>query len=286
MKIGFIGGSGLYEMEGTSGGESLVPETPYGKTSGEIFSVKIGEHQAFFLPRHGKGHTLLPSEVPYQANLFALKQLGVTHVISISAVGSLREDVKPGEFVLPDQYIDCTRGERARTYFGGGVVAHTHFADPTCKTTRNHVAETLTDLGYDFHLGGTYVCIEGPQFSTRAESHLYRSWNSKEVKISVIGMTAMPEARLARELGLCYQTVATATDYDCWNEAHGDVSVEAILKTLRSNVKKSQNLITHLLSKPFPPCRLPESDLIKNAVVTQRELWPAKKQALLETILS
>ena len=285
MHIGVVGGSGLYKLKEGSHAEPVLVTTPFGKPSGPYFKEIIGSHTVYFLARHGEGHVFSPSEINYRANIFGFKKLGVSTVISISAVGSMRKEIAPGELVLPDQYLDMTQGIRPGTFFGGGVVGHAHFADPACSTVRQHLAETAKELGITIHKGGAYVCIEGPRFSTRAESHLYRSWELPSGRVSVIGMTAMPEARLAREAGLCYQTVAMATDYDCWNEEKGDVSVEAILKVLLENVSTSRKLVTGLLSKPFPACRSHCRELMKNAIITPKELWPAARREELEVIL-
>lgn len=283
MKVGVIGGSGLYQLG--EEGRSETVTTPFGEPSSPLNFRTIGSTEVVFVARHNQGHRILPSEINYRANIFALKQAGCTHVVSMSAVGSLREEIEPGDFVLPDQYIDRTRGVRERTFFGEGIVGHAHFADPTCKELRAHCTEHLKKVGIRVHTGGTYVCIEGPQFSSRAESHLYRSWNSETLPISVIGMTAVPEAQLAREAGLCYQTVATATDYDCWNESKGDVNVEAILRILKANVANAQKFLVSLLSDGLPPCRIAEADKMRNGVVTPRELWPKSKKEVMETLL-
>jgi 5'-methylthioadenosine phosphorylase len=198
----------------------------------------------------------------------------------------LREEIAPGDFVLPDQYIDRTRGVRAGTFFGGGVVAHAPFADPTCATLREFLAATATKLGIKLHRKGVYVCMEGPQFSTRAESHLYRSWELPGGPVSVIGMTALPEAKLAREAGLCYQTVAMATDYDCWNTDKGDVSIEEVIRVLTENVGTSRRLVKEALASSIPACSSHCRDLMKSAVITPKEHWPASKRAELEVILS
>ncbi len=286
MQLGVIGGSGLYSVDDGKDGEVLFPKTPYGEVAGGIFHLKRGEHELYFLPRHGKHHTLLPSEVNYRANLFALKKLGVRTVLSVSAVGSLQEDIEPGTFCLPDQYIDRTLGLRAKTFFGNGIVGHAHFADPACATLRAHLAQNLKDMKVKCQVGGTYVCMEGPQFSTRAESHWYRSWSTKGREVAVIGMTALPEAQLARELGMCYQTLAMATDFDCWNEAHGDVSVEAIMKTIAANVATSRSLISRLVSGSFPACRSGCRDLMRTGIITPAEHWPASRRNEMEIILS
>lgn len=284
MNLGVIGGSGLYSIEDGGKGEMLTVDTPFGPPSSPVFRQTRGENTLFFLARHGKGHVLLPSEVNYRANLYALKSLGVRTVISVSAVGSLRCEITPGDFVLPTQYIDRTQG-RQKTFFGRGIVAHAHFADPVCATLRAHLAQQLEKIGAKCHEGGTYVCMEGPQFSTRAESHWYRSWEEPKRPISVIGMTALPEANLARELAMCYQTVAMATDFDCWNETHGDVDVAAILATIGKNVSVSRRLISQLFTESFPACRSGCPDLMKTAVLTPKELWPNSRRKEMEVIL-
>ncbi len=286
MKLGVIGGSGLYSLAEGNEGDLLFPRTPYGETSSGIFRLARGGNELFFLPRHGKHHSLLPSEINYRANLYALKELGVKTLLSVSAVGSLQPGIAPGEFVLPNQFIDRTLGLRKKTYFGDGIVGHALFADPVCKTFSDLIANELTRMGAKFHRGGTYVCMEGPQFSTRAESHWYRSWSEPGREIAVIGMTALPEAQLARELGLCYQTLAMATDYDCWNEEKGDVSVEAIMATIAQNVSASRKLISQLFTVSFPACRSGCRDLMRTAIVTPKEHWPASRQSEMEVILS
>jgi 5'-methylthioadenosine phosphorylase len=286
MNIGIIGGSGLYQLGDDFKGTSVAVETPYGAPSGKVTKIETTEgNTLLFIPRHGEGHVLLPSEVPYRANIFALKKLGAEAVISVSAVGSLRKEISPGDLVLPDQYIDRTNGQRPGTFFGRGVVAHAHFADPTCHVLRNHVKGLAQGLGVRLHEGGTYVCMEGPQFSTRAESHWYRSWEIPGGrKACVIGMTALPEAKLAREAGLCYQTIAMSTDYDCWNEEAGDVSVDAILKVLHQNVNFSRNLVTQIAKSKMPSCQRCKNEM-KHAVVTSREIWPKDRVSELEIIL-
>lgn len=282
MTLAIIGGSGLYELDtGASAPEELVVDTPWGPPSSPVYRTE----NLLFLPRHGKGHTILPGELNSRANVFALKKLGATAVLSVSAVGSLREEIAPGDFVLPDQYLDRTRGLRPGTFFGGGVVGHALFADPSCRSLRGHLAELVSALGKRVHVGGSYVCIEGPQFSTRAESHLFRSWELGPRRAVVVGMTALPEARLAREAGLCYQTVAMATDYDCWNEREGDVSVDAILRVLAENVAASRRLVRDAASRPLPACASGCRDLMRNAVVTPKELWPADRREALEILL-
>ena len=235
--LGIIGGSGLYDLPGLSGVRREKVSTPFGEPSDAVVVGRLGDQEIAFLARHGAGHRFSPSEVPYRANLHALKQLGVTRVISVSAVGSMKEEIAPGHLVLPRQYVDRTEG-RPRTFFGDGVVAHVAFADPVCPTLHEHLRGACFAAGATVHAGGTYLCIEGPQFSTRAESELYRSW-----QIDVIGMTALPEARLAREAELCYATLALATDYDCWHAGHDAVTVAQVIETMQKNVALAREVV-------------------------------------------
>ncbi|MCA1829775.1 MAG: S-methyl-5'-thioadenosine phosphorylase [Myxococcales bacterium] len=235
--LGIIGGSGLYELPGLTGVRRRRRTTPFGDPSDEIVTGQLGEQEVAFVSRHGKGHRYSPTEVPYRANLHAFRQLGVTRVISVSAVGSMKEAIAPGHMVLPTQYIDRTVA-RPRTFFENGVVAHVAFADPVCPQLHEHMKGACFAAGATFHAGGTYLCIEGPQFSTRAESELYRSFG-----VSVIGMTAMPEAKLAREAELCYATLALATDYDCWHAGHESVTVAQVLETMKKNVATAREIV-------------------------------------------
>jgi 5'-methylthioadenosine phosphorylase len=236
-RIAAIGGSGLYQLEGAKLIERIEVPTPFGLPSDLISIVKVGEQNLAFLPRHGKGHRILPTEVPSKANIWALKSLGVEQILSISAVGSLREEIKPGDFVLCDQLIDRTRA-RSLSFFGEGLVGHVAFAEPFCGGMREIIAGILKDGTHTFHDRGTLVTMEGPPFSTRAESHLYRSWGA-----DLIGMTALPEAKLAREAEICLAIVAMVTDYDCWREAEESVSVEMILKVMNENTRAIQKVI-------------------------------------------
>lgn len=235
--LGVIGGSGLYDLPGLTGVRRERIATPFGEPSDAILIGRLGDQEIAFVPRHGLGHRLLPTEVPYRANLHALKQLGVTRVVSVSAVGSMKEEIEPGHLVLPTQFIDRTFA-RPKTFFGDGVVAHVAFADPVCPQLHQHVQAACFAAGAAVHAGGTYLCIEGPQFSTRAESELYRSW-----KVAVIGMTALPEAKLAREAELCYATLALATDYDCWHTSHESVTVAQVVATMQKNVAQAREVI-------------------------------------------
>ena len=235
--LGVIGGSGLYPLPGLVGVRRETLSTPFGDPSDAVLVGRLGDEEIAFLPRHGAGHRLTPTEVPYRANLHALKQLGVTRLLSVSAVGSMKEEIEPGHLVLPTQFIDRTFA-RPRSFFGEGVVAHVSFADPVCPQLHQHMMAACFAAGAVVHAGGTYLCIEGPQFSTRAESELYRSW-----KISVIGMTALPEAKLAREAELCYATLALATDYDCWHTGHAPVTVAQVVEIIHQNVALALEVI-------------------------------------------
>jgi 5'-methylthioadenosine phosphorylase len=235
--LGVIGGSGLYEMEGLTDIERIAVQTPFGAPSDELLVGRLGDVKMVFLPRHGRGHRIPPHEINFRANVFAMKTLGVEWLLSVSAVGSMKEDIRPGDIVLPDQFIDRTKGRHA-TFFGDGIVGHVGFADPICTDLLGWVHEGATAAGARVHRGGTYVVIEGPMFSTRAESKLYRSWG-----VDVIGMTNLPEAKLAREAEMSYATIALATDYDCWHETEEDVSVEAVVALLKKNVALAKSIV-------------------------------------------
>ena len=235
--LGIIGGSGLYKMDGIEDRIERTIETPYGAPSDTIICGTINGTQCAFIPRHGRGHVLTPSEVNYRANIWALKSLGVKAILSVSAVGSLREKIEPGHLVCPDQFIDRTRG-RASTFFGDGVVGHVQFGEPIEEMFRQIVLDVARSGDSPIHDGGCYVCIEGPTFSTRAESHLFRSWGG-----DIVGMTNLPEARLAREAEIGYATLGLSTDYDCWREGHDEVSVEAVIQIIQQNVRVAQDVI-------------------------------------------
>jgi len=239
--LGIVGGSGLYELPGLEDTRWVEVDTPWGQPSDAIFRGRLptpqGSVELAFLPRHGRGHRIPPSEVNYRANVAALKSLGVTDLLSLSAVGGLRADLPPGTFVVVDQFIDRTT-QRAGSFFGRGLVAHVSLADPVCTRLGRHVLATLRAQGVRHVLGGTYLCIEGPQFSTRAESELYRSWNA-----SVIGMTNLPEARLAREAEICYASVGMVTDFDCWHPGHDAVTVDAVIQVLLGNAGAARTLV-------------------------------------------
>ncbi len=237
--FGVIGGSGVYRMDGVE----IVAEhdltTPFGRPSDPVVEASVDGGRVFFLPRHGKGHRLTPSEVPYQANVHVLKQLGVTHLLAVSAVGIMQEHIRPGDMVIPDQIFDRTKGIRLSTFFGDGIVGHVSLADPFCDSLRHVLVEAARACGATVHEGGTYVGMEGPQFSTRAESNFYRA----NVDATVIGMTAIPEAKLAREAEMCYAMLAMGTDYDCWHEEEEDVSVEAVVAILKANAELGNRVV-------------------------------------------
>jgi 5'-methylthioadenosine phosphorylase len=235
--LGVIGGSGVYEIDGLSNTRWEQVDSPFGEPSDQLLFGELGGQQFVFLPRHGRGHRLAPTDINFRANIDALKRAGVTEVVSISAVGSLREHLAPGTFVIVDQFIDRTYA-RATSFFGKGLVAHVSMAHPVCGRLGTHLEAAARELGISVARGGTYVVMEGPQFSTLAESQLYRGWNC-----DVVGMTNMPEAKLAREAELCYATVAMVTDYDCWHPNHDDVTVDAILKVLVGNAERARSLL-------------------------------------------
>ena len=264
-KIAFIGGSGLYDMEGMESRQEVTVETPFGDPSDAIVVGEIEGVEAAFLPRHGRGHKFSPTEIPVKANIYALKSLGVERVVSVSAVGSLKEHIKPLDLVVPDQIIDRTR-HRSDTFFGDGIVAHVGFADPFCDELRRIALEGAKQENGSCHDGGTYVVMEGPQFSTRAESAVYRSWGA-----NVIGMTALPEAKLAREAELCYVTLAFVTDYDVWHDTEEEVTVELVVQNLAHNIATAQGIIRRML--PLIPdnrtCGCQSA--LENAVITSRD---------------
>ena len=269
-RIGVIGGTGLYQMEGLQNAEEVFPDTPFGKPSDAILTGTLDGVGVAFLPRHGRGHRFSPSEIPARANIYALKALGVQRIISVSAVGSLREEIRPLDIVIPDQIIDRTRG-RVSTFFGGGIVAHVGFAEPFCP----HVTEVLHQgaerMGARVHPRGIYVVIEGPQFSTKAESHLYRSWGA-----DVIGMTALPEAKLAREAEICYSILACSTDYDCWHESEVPVTVEMVVANLNKNTALSKSILGDVIPRLTEERSCPCGSALENTIITAREVIPTE----------
>jgi 5'-methylthioadenosine phosphorylase len=262
--LGIIGGSGLYDLPGLTDLRREKVATPFGDPSDEIVIGKLGPEELAFLPRHGKGHRLTPTEVNSRANLWALKKLGATRVIAVTAVGSMKEAIVPGHLVLPTQYIDRTFA-RPKTFFDQGIVAHVAFADPVCLALHAHLKAACFAAGATAHQDGTYLCIEGPQFSTRAESLLYRSWN-----VDVIGMTALPEAKLAREAEVCYATIALATDYDCWHGSHESVTVAQVVETMQKNVATAREVLRNaaLALGKMGPRTCPCANALDSAVMT------------------
>lgn len=277
--IGVIGGSGLYEMEGLTDVKSVKVDTPFGEPSDEFVTGKLGSVRMIFLPRHGRGHRLLPSEVNYRANIYGMKKLGAEWVISVSAVGSMKEAIEPGHVVIVDQFFDRTKA-RPSTFFGSGVVAHVEFADPVCEDLSSVLYAAAIKAGATVHKGGTYLCIDGPQFSTRSESVIYRSWG-----VDVIGMTNIPEAKLAREAELCYATVALPTDYDCWHVSEDSVTVEMILKTLEANVRTAKNVIKNAVPEVKPKRACPCTRALEHAIITDRAAIPEKAKKDLDLII-
>lgn len=278
-KIGVIGGTGLYDIEGLTDIEEVDITTPFGKPSDAITIGRLGGVGIAFLPRHGKGHRISPTEVPSRANIYALKSLGVRQIISINAVGSLKEEIKSGDLLIPDQLIDRTRN-RVSSFFTDGIVAHVSFAEPFCPTIRGILYQTAQETGATVHQNGTYIVMEGPAFSTRAESFLHRSWGA-----DVIGMTALPEAKLAREAEICYAIIACVTDYDCWHEVHEAVTVDIIMETLRQNDEMTRKIIKLAAS------RMPEkqdcecTSALKAAIVTDMEMIPPEQKRKLNLII-
>jgi 5'-methylthioadenosine phosphorylase len=277
--IGVIGGSGLYGLEGLEDIEHVQLTTPYGAPSDAFLTGRLGDARLVFLPRHGRGHRILPHEVNSRANLYGMKKLGVEWIISVSAVGSMKEEIRPGDLVIVDQFIDRTRA-RPSTFFGDGAVGHVGFADPVCPRLHGWLVEAAGSTGARVHPRGTYICIEGPQFSTRAESNLYRSFG-----VDVIGMTALPEAKLAREAELCYATVALATDYDCWHHAEEDVTVEAIIQILRDNVARAREVIRRAAALVKPPRGCPCATAARGAIMTHGESLTPEVRARLDLLV-
>lgn len=261
-KIGIIGGSGLYEMPGLEGVKEISLDTPFGPPSDSYITGALHGKELVFLPRHGRGHKFPPSKVNFRANIYGMKKLGVERIISVSAVGSMKEEIAPGDIMIPDQFFDLTR-DRERTFFSEGVVAHVAMADPICPTLSDSLYESGRSLGAPIHMGGTYLCIEGPQFSTRGESNIYRRWG-----VDVIGMTNMPEAKLAREAEICYATLALSTDYDCWHQTEEDVTVETIIQMLHQNVSLAQRIIAETVRKMEEKRDCSCAEALKNAIIT------------------
>jgi 5'-methylthioadenosine phosphorylase len=278
--IGVIGGSGLYEMEGLEDVRQVKVETPFGDPSDEYVTGVLNGVRMVFLPRHGRGHRLLPSEVNYRANVYGMKKLGVGRIISVSAVGSLKEEIVPGHIVIPDHFIDRTKGIRKDTFFGNGIVAHVGFADPVCHELSDVLFDAALETGATVHKGGTYICMEGPAFSTRAESFMYR-----DLEAAVIGMTNLTEAKLAREAEICYGIIALSTDYDCWHPGHDDVTVEAVIRIIHQNVATAKNIIRHAVGNIAAQRHCPCATAMQHAIITDRKVIPAKTRENLELLV-
>ncbi|MBM3789737.1 MAG: S-methyl-5'-thioadenosine phosphorylase [Acidobacteria bacterium] len=277
--IGIIGGSGLYDMKELAEREEMTMETPFGAPSENLVVGRIHGRRVAFLARHGRGHRLIPSELNFRANIYALKMLGVERILSASAVGSLREEIAPLDIVLPDQFVDRTRG-RIGTFFGQGLAAHVNFADPVCPELMDVVCGSARAVGLAARRGGTYLCMEGPAFSTRAESNLYRRWG-----MDVIGMTNLQEAKLAREAEICYLTLALVTDYDCWHDDHDSVSVDLIIQNLQQNSRNAQSLIVQAV-QDLPPGRSCScGETLRHAMITDRSVVPEEARRRLRAIV-
>ena len=277
--VGVIGGSGLYEMEGLEDVQTVFLKTPFGEPSDAFIVGRLEGVKIAFLPRHGRGHRIQPSSLNFRANIYGMKMLGVQWIIGVSAVGSMRESIHPGDMIIPNQFIDRTVG-RPNTFFSDGIVCHISFADPVCPDLSQILSQTGKEVGATVHQEGTYLCIEGPQFSTRAESRLYRTWGA-----DIIGMTNLPEAKLAREAEICYATIAFATDYDCWHEEAEDVSIGEVLRILAESTKTAKSAIRNAVKS------LPEkreclcANALKYALITSKKLIPEKTKKDLEPII-
>ncbi|MDT5270701.1 MAG: 5-methylthioadenosine phosphorylase [Acidobacteriota bacterium] len=281
-KIGIIGGSGLYQMPELKDVEEMSVETPFGKPSDAFIVGTLEGERVAFLPRHGRGHKHLPTELPFRANIYAMKLLGVERILSASAVGSLQEQYAPLDMVIPDQFFDRTRARaHESTFFGEGIVGHITFAQPVCGDLGDVLEESCRAAEVNVHRGGTYLCMEGPAFSTKAESHVYRSWG-----MDIIGMTNLQEAKLAREAEICYATLALVTDYDCWHEAHDAVSVETVVEYLNKNVRNAQVIMREAVKRLATAARACAcGSAIKNAIFTSPELWPEATTKKLDAII-
>jgi 5'-methylthioadenosine phosphorylase len=282
-RIGIIGGSGLYKMDALKDVEEMQVDTPFGSPSDVLILGMLEGARVAFLARHGRHHHLMPSELPFRANIYAMKKLGVEYIISASAVGSLKAEVKPLDLVVPDQFIDRTKN-RISTFFGSGIVAHVGFGDPVCSKLAGILAEAIASLdlpNVTLHRGGTYVCMEGPAFSTKAESHLYRSWGG-----TVIGMTNLPEAKLAREAEIAYATLALATDYDCWHPEHDSVTVEMVIANLQANATNAQKVIQETVRRLHEnPPKSEAHSALKHAILTPLDRVPAATKEKLSLLL-
>jgi 5'-methylthioadenosine phosphorylase len=277
--LGIIGGSGLYGMEGIEALRWVRVRTPFGDPSDAYCTGRLGERRVIFLPRHGRDHRITPTEINYRANIYGLKALGARWVISVSAVGSMKEEIHPLDLVIPDQFYDHTR-RRVSTFFGDGIVGHVGMAEPVCPALGDLLENGSREAGARVHRGGTYICIEGPQFSTKGESQIYRRWG-----VSVIGMTNMPEAKLAREAELCYATLALATDYDVWHESHAAVTVEAVVANLLKNVATAKVVLRRVIPRVGKTCGAGCGDALASAVITAPKAFPPRTRKRLGLLL-
>ena len=278
-EIGIIGGSGLYSMPGFTNVHEEIVETPFGAPSDPFVLGELSGRKVAFLARHGRGHRILPSELNFRANIYAFKKLGVERILSVSAVGSLKEEHKPTDFIVPDQFIDRTF-HRISTFFGEGIVGHVAFGDPVCATVAKAASDACATVGVIGKLGGTYVCMEGPQFSTKAESHLYRSWGA-----DIIGMTNLQEAKLAREAEISYATLAMVTDYDCWREGHDDVTVDQVIAVMHQNSGNAQKVVKAAVRlMPTDLSASPAQTAAKFAIMTDKALIPAATKVKLDLL--
>ncbi len=278
-RIGIMGGTGLYQMDGLEEVEEVALETPFGTPSDAIVTGSLKGVRVAFLPRHGRGHRLSPSEIPVRANIYAFKSLGVERIISVSAVGSLKEEIRPLDIVVPDQLIDRTRA-RPGTFFGDGIVAHVGMAEPFCGVVRDALCQGAERAGATVHSRGTYVVMEGPQFSTRAESFLYRSWGA-----GVIGMTAQPEAKLAREAEICYAVLACSTDYDCWHESEAEVTIDMVIANLNQNTAISKAILGDVIPRLAGERSCPCASALESAIITERARIPSETRRRLGVLV-
>lgn len=278
--VGIIGGSGLYEIEGIGNVKEVAVKTPFGAPSDKFITGKLENTPVVFLPRHGRGHRISPSEINYRANIYGMKKLGVQAIISVSACGSLKEEYQPMDFVIPDQFLDRTRKGRIDTFFTDGIVAHVAFADPIAKEIADIIEQAAKKLNIKAHRGGTYVNMEGPQFSTKAESNLYRSWG-----MDIIGMTNLTEAKLAREAEISYATLAAVTDYDCWHSTHGSVTAEMVINCLNKNVDNAKKILKTAIPQVGKLKKFSASQALKFAIMTSRDKISAKKKKELDIII-
>ncbi len=279
ISIGIIGGSGLYEMQGLKDVKHFSLDTPFGAPSDAYVIGTLEGFRVAFLPRHGKGHRLSPSELNFRANIYGFKKLGVEHLISVTAVGSLKESIRPLDIVIPDQFYDCTK-KRVSTFFGNGLVAHIAFADPVCPDLAKLIFKGGTQVGASIHRGGTLLCIEGPAFSTRAESNVYRQWG-----MDIIGMTSLQEAKLAREAEICYAAMAMVTDFDCWHAEESEVNVETVVQNLKKNISFAKKIIQVVVPEISAERECICAEALKNAIMTEASAIPPETQKKLELLV-